>query len=286
MTRPFLLGVEMALKPRVVSDRPLTQEDIDAGRITQAEYDAALQASRTASEAFMREAVYGFDSDASFMAAFNQTFGASTVPRNTSFVGPEGLTYTYLNGMDTADASAMHAAYNALTGDEKEKYKLAFMRNAVKNLGDRLSSGSIFTDPGGNPGGTDFFAAVDPGLWNGITSAGTYAVNQFLYLHTYAGRNIRTQENAQHALDSIDRAMLKVAGNRANLGSLQNRLENTVSNLQIRAENLQAAESRISDVDVAEEMTNFVRSHILTQAAVAMLAQANGMPQMALSLMQ
>lgn len=67
---------------------------------------------------------------------------------------------------------------------------------------------------------------------------------------------------------------------------MQNRLENTITNLQIQAENLQAAESRISDVDVANEMTNFIRNQILTQSAVAMLAQANQLPQMAMQLMQ
>ncbi len=285
MTRPFLMGIELNLKGKVISDRPLTQEDIDAGYITQAEYDAAFQASKAAEEAFMREAVNGFDSDANFMAAFDKTFGAATVPRTTALKGPEGLTYAYLDGMDTGDYTAMHAAYNALTGDEKEKYKLAFMRNAVKSLGDRLRDGSIYTDPGGNPGGADFFAGVDEKLRHMISWSGSYAANQFLYLHTYAGRNIRTQENAQQALGSIDRAMLKKDANRANLGALQNRLENTVSSLQIQAENLQAAESRISDTDVAEEMTEFVRSQILTQAAVAMLSQANSMPQTLLTLL-
>ena len=71
---------------------------------------------------------------------------------------------------------------------------------------------------------------------------------------------------------------------RANLGALQNRLENTISNLQIQAENLQSAESQISDVDVATEMTQFVRNQILTQAAVAMLSQANSLPKMAMQL--
>lgn len=66
---------------------------------------------------------------------------------------------------------------------------------------------------------------------------------------------------------------------------MQNRLENTISNLQIQAENLQAAESRISDVDVASEMTNFVKNQILTQSAVAMLSQANSLPQLALNLL-
>ena len=96
--------------------------------------------------------------------------------------------------------------------------------------------------------------------------------------------DISTQANAQRALDLINSAIVSKDNIRAHLGAMQNRLENTITNLQIQAENLQAAESRISDVDVATEMTEFVRNQILTQAAVAMLAQANSLPQMALSL--
>ena len=95
---------------------------------------------------------------------------------------------------------------------------------------------------------------------------------------------IQTQENAQQALPVLDSAMLRKDQIRAHLGALQNRLENTVSNLQIHAENIQAAESRISDVDVASAMTEFVRSQILADTAISMLAQANSLPQMALSL--
>ena len=99
-----------------------------------------------------------------------------------------------------------------------------------------------------------------------------------------AGRSISTQEMAQLALDAIKDAIVSKDKIRANLGALQNRLENTISNLQIQAENLQAAESQISDVDVATEMTQFVRNQILTQSAVAMLSQANSMPKMAMQL--
>jgi len=99
-----------------------------------------------------------------------------------------------------------------------------------------------------------------------------------------AGYTISTQSAAQVALEAIDSAISDKDNIRANLGALSNRLANTVSNLTIQAENLQAAESRISDVDVASEMTEFVRNQILTQAAVAMLAQANTLPQLALSL--
>ena len=98
------------------------------------------------------------------------------------------------------------------------------------------------------------------------------------------GRSISTQDLAQKALDQLNKAIVSKDKIRANLGALQNRLTNTVQNLQIQAENLQASESQISDVDVAQEMTSFVRSQILTQSAVAMLSQANSLPKMAMQL--
>jgi flagellin len=100
----------------------------------------------------------------------------------------------------------------------------------------------------------------------------------------FKGYTVSTQQRAQMALEGIADAILSKDKIRANLGAMQNRLENTISNLQIQSENLQAAESRISDVDVSLEMTEFVRNQILTQAAVAMLSQANSLPQMALNL--
>jgi flagellin len=100
----------------------------------------------------------------------------------------------------------------------------------------------------------------------------------------YAGFTVATQEDAQNSLVAISDAIEAKDKIRARLGALQNRLENTISNLNIQAENLQAAESRISDVDVSTEMTEFVRQQILTQSAVAMLSQANSLPQMAMQL--
>ncbi len=95
---------------------------------------------------------------------------------------------------------------------------------------------------------------------------------------------VSTQDAAQAALEKINTAMIRKENARAALGAVQNRLENTITNLSIQAENIQSAESRVSDVDVALEMTEFVRNQILTQAAVGMLAQANSLPQMALRL--
>ncbi len=101
---------------------------------------------------------------------------------------------------------------------------------------------------------------------------------------SYPGHNISTQENAQNALNAISEAIISKDKIRAHLGAMQNRLEATVENLTVQAENLTAAESQISDVDVATEMTEFVRNQILTQSAVAMLSQANSLPQMAMQL--
>lgn len=96
--------------------------------------------------------------------------------------------------------------------------------------------------------------------------------------------DIQTQQNAQEALITIDEAIVEKDKIRAYLGATQNRLENTITNLTTQSENLQAAESRISDSDIAREMTEFVRNQVLTNSAVAMLAQANSMPQMVLRL--
>lgn len=96
---------------------------------------------------------------------------------------------------------------------------------------------------------------------------------------------IDTVSNALLAIDSIDAAIDQVSTQRAQLGALQNRLEHTINNLNVAAENLSAAESRIRDVDMALEMASFTRHQILIQAGTAMLAQANLRPQSILKLL-
>lgn len=101
----------------------------------------------------------------------------------------------------------------------------------------------------------------------------------------YDGLSIKTQSEAQEMLGAIDQAIINKDKVRAHLGAMQNRLENTVSNLSIQANNLLASEARISDADVAIEMTVFVRNQILTQSAIAMLGQANSQPNMLMQLL-
>ena len=118
----------------------------------------------------------------------------------------------------------------------------------------------------------------------GTVTVDTYSSDRFLDEDASGAMSIATQTQAQEALVTINNAIVSKDKIRASLGALQNRLENTVSNLQAQAENLQSAESRISDVDVASEMTQFVRKQILTQSSVAMLSQANSMPKMAMQI--
>ncbi len=99
-----------------------------------------------------------------------------------------------------------------------------------------------------------------------------------------AGKSISTQSLAQAALDALDNAIVSKDKIRANLGAMQNRLQNTITNLTIQSENTQAAEAQISDVDVATEMTEFTRTQILVQSAVAMLSQANNLGRLAMQL--
>ena len=97
--------------------------------------------------------------------------------------------------------------------------------------------------------------------------------------------NIDTAASAQAALASLDTAIGTATTARADFGAKMNRLSTTVEVLGIQAENLMAAESRISDVDAATEMATMTRNMVLAQAGVSMLAQANVMPNMALSLL-
>jgi flagellin len=96
---------------------------------------------------------------------------------------------------------------------------------------------------------------------------------------------VGTQSQASTAIKVIDQSILKVSEERSKLGSVQNRLEHTISNLGTSAENLQASESRVRDVDMAAEMMQFTKNNILQQAAIAMLAQANMAPQSVLQLL-
>ena len=98
--------------------------------------------------------------------------------------------------------------------------------------------------------------------------------------------NVSTSANATSALANVDSAISAIATARAEYGSIQNRFEATIANLQVTSENLTAAESRIRDADIALETSIFTKNQILVQAGIATLAQANTLPQQALALLR
>lgn len=107
-----------------------------------------------------------------------------------------------------------------------------------------------------------------------------------VYTEINTNWDLSTQVGAKTVLSGIDAQINAVSSARSYLGANQNRLENTINNLNITAENLTAAESRIRDVDMAKEQMQFTKNNILTQAAQAMLAQANQLPQGVLQLLR
>lgn len=116
-----------------------------------------------------------------------------------------------------------------------------------------------------------------------MVSTGTLAVSK---LSSVADIDISSQDGAQSAVSVIDAAMASIDKNRASLGAIQNRFENTISNLQNISENVSAARGRIRDTDFAAETANLSKNQILQQAGTAILAQANQLPQAVLSLLR
>jgi flagellin len=104
--------------------------------------------------------------------------------------------------------------------------------------------------------------------------------------NSLAAANLSTTAGAASAMEVLDNAISLVSGARASMGASQNRLESKIENLAVYRENLEAANSRIRDVDVASEMAEMTKNQILLQAGASMLAQANSLPQLLLALLK
>jgi len=138
---------------------------------------------------------------------------------------------------------------------------------------------SIALGVSGTVGGTDAATGAVFTSTNVVTN-GTDATNR------EAALDVSSYEHATNAIKTLSNAIEKVSAERSKLGAYQNRLEHTITNLTTSSENTSAAESRIRDVDMAKEMMNFQKNNILSQAAQAMLAQANQQPQNVLQLLR
>ena len=98
--------------------------------------------------------------------------------------------------------------------------------------------------------------------------------------------NVTTVTGAGRAITALDEAIAQVSGVRARLGAYENRLEYSVDSLDAFEENMTGALSRLTDVDMAEEMTNYTHQNVLNQAAISVLTQANDLPQQVLQILQ
>jgi len=155
---------------------------------------------------------------------------------------------------------------------------------------DRISSVTDFNGTkmlGANSGSISM--QVDLGATSNDTISVTFAKTDSTTLGVKYGTgndvDLTSSSGAQTALGKIDAAIAKLSGNRATLGASQNRLQITINNLSTASQNLQDAQARIANVDVASETAAMTRNQILQQAGVAVLAQANQLPSAALSLL-
>ena len=173
----------------------------------------------------------------------------------------------------TADRTAITNELAALT-TEIDRIANSTTFNGVKLLDGSVSTNPLTLQVGAN---TSTFESM------GITiSTMTYTA---LAIGGVAS-GVTTNAGALISINSVDGAIGMVSASRSQLGAFQNRLEHTIANLDNSSENLQAAESRIRDVDMAKEMMNYTKNNILIQASTAMLAQANQSPQGVLQLLR
>jgi len=205
------------------------------------------------------------------------------------FTPADATSFTYNNHgvsftLTQSDADSLELNHTFKTGEEEYQSgteevttngSLALQIGANENQALRLSMNDMRSVALG-------ISSADGGEGFGSELAVTDGTNAEVAEYSL---DVSTHESAAKALTTIDNAISKVSSERSMLGATQNRLEHTIANLGTSAENLQAAEARIRDLDMAEEIMAFTKNNILQQAATAMLAQANMAPQSVLQLL-
>lgn len=192
---------------------------------------------------------------------------------------------TYNTGRDASDQVkdvAVTVSKDGRLTVNSESGKVSFSELGNGELAGKLGLDAASSKTGANGGvtlqvGANQGQTINFGIGNMSATALGVGANKV---------DVSKQESAQKATTTIDDAIKSVSKERAKLGAVQNRLEHTIANLDTSSENLQTAESRIRDVDMAKEMVNYSKNNILQQAAQSMLAQANQSTQGVLSLLQ
>jgi flagellin len=241
------------------------------------------------------DSVDGLDVPTAISVSFDggKTFGSSIAYSAGGNIG-NGLTWT-------AGAGAYGEGDIISTTFTADKYTLQLQTAGGANVGNAVTvnnaqTSAVIGDPttgatmtvGFTAGGisaatsANFQVISTNGSSAAVTSNGVVTQEA----NTVAGIDVSSQGTANTAITSINNAITTVSEARSKLGAYQNRLEHTINNLGVSSENLTSAESRIRDVDMASEMSEYSKNNILSQAAQAMLAQANTQPQQVLQLLR
>jgi len=207
---------------------------------------------------------------------FQAASGSSAAYENLSGTISFGGKSFDLNTVDYSVAAADSVGGDGAVSDVEA---LAALNKAAKAALGLTSGTGPFTAASGN-----LTFQVNDAV-DGYTGTGGQALGGSAAQINAATPTFTAGTGATDAIDKIDAAIKAVSTTRADLGAIQNRFEHTINNLNVAVENLSASESRIRDTDMAQEMTNFTRTQILTQAGTAMLAQANQAPQGILKLL-
>ncbi len=180
---------------------------------------------------------------------------------------------------------AIQSASDTVGDSERGMANLEYQQ--LKSEMDRISQVTEFNGKkllNGSGDKIDFQVGTGADEFKDRISLDTSVINSGIDAMGVEGVDVSSKEGAQGSLGALDSAIEKISGQRAVLGSLQNRLTSTSNNLQVYTENMSAANSRIRDVDYAEESAKQARNQILTSAGTSVLAQANVSSQNALKL--
>ena len=208
--------------------------------------------------------------------ALSETHSILERMRDLAVQGGNGTLTDEDKGAINKELTALHSELSRIAKDTQfNKMSLFAASNATKD-------NSFTFQIGANK---DQTLKVGIGKMDGSNLLGIKTADKFVLKATAAGKGNGGMA-AGDMIDKIDAAIQTVSDQRAGLGAVQNRLEHTINNLTATNENLSDANSRIRDVDMAEEMMTFTKSNILSQAATSMLAQANAMPNSVLNLLQ
>ncbi|MBA7626159.1 Flagellin D [subsurface metagenome] len=250
----------------------ITPQKMDAASLTvgttvsATETHVHLRTVTSGNAIYFTAAEIGTDTSTDYEFIFKFGTGGTVITVDLSGYDTQGITLTGLVNEINAAATAATPASSLYNADAGGSYRLQLQAETV-GLNDLVIDGTTASTIDVMDNTNDFVESVD-----GSISA--------------TGNDLTSATGAVAALSTIEAAITVKDTYRAKLGYWMNRLEVAESVLNVQAENLLTSESRISDVDVATEMAEMTRTQVLAQAGVAMLAQANAMPQMALTLLR